>query len=127
MSRQKELIPAEICSGNRAIMAKLDAASWFEQAEYQEVRVLAADGWTGHGVDATLVRYYMPLDCEVQGVTDYARKSRTGVTFRVDEQAAMAWIRINRPHLIAAVLPCPQLDSAEWLPGRRFAVANRSR
>jgi hypothetical protein len=102
MSRGNRLIPAEVGSGNRAIKAKFDASLWFAQARPDELGALAAGGWQGRGEDASLVRFYVPLEEDVGVVVEYARESGTYVIFSVDRQAAITWMNAHRPELMAA-------------------------
>ena len=101
MDRPTALIPAEVWSGNLAIKAKFDAAQWFARARGEQIGALAACGWSGQGNDDSLVGFFEPIDVEVSIVVDYARRRRTSVVFRVDADAAIAWMMKNRAHLLA--------------------------
>jgi len=87
------VVSAEIWSANLAIKAKFDAASWLERARSAAVDALAANGWSGGGSEAELVRYFVPLNEEVALVVSYARRKGIDVYFSVDRQAATAWIQ----------------------------------
>jgi hypothetical protein len=102
MGSSNRLIPAEVGSGNRAIKAKFDAVLWFAQARPEEIGALAASGWQGRGDDASIVRFYLPLEDDVGVVVEYARESGTYVIFSVDQQAAITWMNAHRPELMAA-------------------------
>ena len=89
----------EIWSENLALKARLDAAPWLRRIDQTEFDALLTAGWGGRGREATLVRFFESRSDEVETVIRYAGQVGTEVCFRLDLDAALAWIRRHRPEL----------------------------
>lgn len=89
----------EIWSENRALMARLDAAPWLLRVEQREFDDLIVAGWSGRGRQANLVRFFQSCNDEVAIVVRYAGEMGTEICFRLDSNAAVAWVRHHRPQL----------------------------
>jgi hypothetical protein len=87
---------AEIWTSNLAIKAKVDAAVWLARASTEEIRQVAAAGWSGAGSETPVVRFFAALDDDARGVVDYARRAAMEVLFAIDRSAALAWMDAYR-------------------------------
>jgi len=94
-------IPLTIWSADRALMAKLDAALWFRQAQPDELERLANAEWSGRGNAASPLRFFERLDQEVEILIKYAIEARTELCFEFDAAAASTWVAKYRPALQA--------------------------
>jgi hypothetical protein len=93
-------VPLELWTENRALKAKLDAATWLRIVEQWEIDRLIGDDWNGRGSDSSPVRFFVSLNFEVEILVTYAREAGTQILYRFDRDAALAWIRENRPQLV---------------------------
>jgi hypothetical protein len=102
-------IPAEAHSDDRVISAEFNAGPWFEQASDHEIRDLAGCGWGGdYPADAVAIglaendpglgRLFGYLEIIA---ADPSKKNCRGFECRVDETAALEWLRIHRPSIWA--------------------------
>jgi hypothetical protein len=103
------IIPAEVHSDDHVKEAKFDALAFFEGADDQEIIALAGCDWGGDYPADEVAR-----ECDDQpGVTDVLDwganfKGRVGlesIGFEcyVDGEAAMKWLRENKPALAAKI------------------------
>lgn len=92
-------VSGEVWSGNFAIKAKFDAARWMRLMDNRHLGALAADEWRGVGATSELIRFFAASSEEVALVVDYAQRRHTALHFSLDPQAALEWIRTNRPGL----------------------------
>jgi hypothetical protein len=92
-------VPLEIWSADQALMVKLDAALWLRLADRTEVDILVKAGWNGRGGGSDPVRFFEPLSDELATVLRYADEAGTDICYRLDADAALAWIRNHRPQL----------------------------
>lgn len=93
---QHQPVPVEIWSADGALKVKLDAALWLRTADRREVDVLLTDAGAGAGASAILIRFFEPLNDELEIVVKYAKEAETELCVRVDREAALSWVRAER-------------------------------
>ncbi len=91
----------EMWSENLALKARLDAAPWLRRVQQTEFDALLGAGWGGRGTKAMLVRFFESRNDEVEILVRYAVQAGTDVCFRLDRDAAVAWLQCHRPELPA--------------------------
>ena len=123
------IIMTEAYSDDRVIQVSFNAAKWFEQASDQTILDLAECGWGGDYPADKIVDYYDCTDAVLSKDHDKIKKlftyldairntsSACGFECHVEEEAAMEWIKNNRPHLLGQI--DGMNDSNEFSPARR--------
>lgn len=92
-------VPVEIWSADGALKVKLDAALWLRTADRREVDVLLTGAGAGAAASAILIRYFEPLNDELEIVVKYAKEADTELCLRLDREAALSWVRAHRRDL----------------------------
>jgi hypothetical protein len=98
-------IPAEVHTDDYHYEVAFDALPWFEQASDQEIIALARCGWGGDYEADEVAEFCADHNAQVARLFDYLshgpRMGRDSVGFecRVDNNAALVWIKTNRPAL----------------------------
>ena len=95
-------VPVEIWSADGALKVKLDAALWLRTAARHEVDMLLTNAGPGAGAGAILIRFFEPLNDELEIVAKYAKEAETELCLRVDRDAVLSWVRTHRTDLAPA-------------------------
>lgn len=90
-------IPAECHSDDRVVEINFDALEWFEQATDKQIHSLVDCGFGGdYPADEVSIFFGQTT---TERLSTYLTFVRCGFECYVDEDAAISWIRANRPHL----------------------------
>jgi hypothetical protein len=100
-------IPAECHSDDRVFEVAFDPLAWFEQADPEDIVELARCGWGGDYPADAVARFMAEQNGEVQALFDSldrlgdlpSHKDLRGFECHVEEEAALAWLRANRPEV----------------------------
>jgi len=95
-------VPVEIWSADGALKVKLDAALWLRTADRREVDMLLTNAGPGAGAGAILIRFFEPLNDELEIVAKYAKEAETELCLRVDRDAVLSWVHTHRTNLVPA-------------------------
>ena len=95
------MITAEVHSDDHIYKVTFDAQPWFEQANDKEILALADVEWGGDYESDYVAKFFEDSNDEITSLFDYCvRSDQFGFECNVDEAAALAWIRLNRPELM---------------------------
>jgi len=101
-------IKAEVHSDDHNFEVPFDAAPWFQQATVKDILELTECGWGGD-YPADVVAHFMAERitsiAEMFRYLERMHKTPRGCGFEchVDEPAAIAWLKINRPDMATAI------------------------
>ena len=101
------MIKAQCWSDDRCVEVDFDATEWFKQATTKEIIDLANCGWRGDYPSDAVAHYMAEHNKEVAEMFKYIEirnKSQIpdmmgGFECAVNEDDAMNWLTINRPHV----------------------------
>lgn len=93
---------------------EFNAAGWFAQADDDKILGLSSINWGGDEEADVVALFFESANAELADMFDYCRstaRSRNAIGFEcnVDEEDAMAWLKIHRPGVWARIL-CEQAD-----------------
>ena len=102
------MIKAECHSDDRASEVEFDATPWFERASNKEIADLARCGWGGGDPADAVAEFCSDTDENVKKVFDYlniikddpSKKDCCGFECHVDQEDAVAWIRVHRAEML---------------------------
>ena len=95
-------IEAEVHSDDRHVEVEFNAAEWFAQADDDEILKLQGIGWGGNYEADNVAEYFMLTTTEA--LFDYTSAVDSGFECHVDEDSALAWLKIHRPGVWAQIL-----------------------
>lgn len=113
------LIPAKVRTDDDKLSADFDAQPFFEQAIDVDLIELVRQGCGGDFAADYVAEYMQNHDEGVKNVFIYlrGRPQQFGEPVlsvcHVNEQAALAWLRVNRPSLWAQLVEDDLVDSAQ--------------
>lgn len=92
-------IPAEAHTDDHIVKVEFDAAPWFAQASEEAILALSDCDWGGDEAADSVAEWSVRTTPELQRVFDHYNPDEdvSGFECHVDEEAAMAWLRANRP------------------------------
>jgi hypothetical protein len=105
-------IPAEAHSDDYVVEVHFDALPWFEQATDEEIQSLCEIEFGGnYAADAVAESFICILE-DMSRLFDYldiirdlpSKKDCCGFECHIDREAAMRWIKENRPKLYQGVI-----------------------
>lgn len=105
------MIHATALTDDHIIQTNFDATLWFEQASDADILDLARCGWGGDYPADAVAQHFAKTDDGLKGLFAYLEAIRDlplkrdccGFDCHVDEDEALAWLRQNRPHLLADI------------------------
>lgn len=99
------MIPAKVCSDNRARSVEFDATDYFKQANLQDlIDLLDCDFAIGFAANAVAL-FFEEEDTRINELMDYCRALKPGLPLigfecSIDQEAAFDWLEENRPELL---------------------------
>ena len=104
MKKKPPIIEAEVHSDDYTYEVKFNAVPWFKQASGAEILALAECGWGGNYEADVVPRFLEDENREIEVLMDYCRKpGKCGFECHIDQNQALAWLKINRPEIHEAV------------------------
>lgn len=95
---KKYIIPAEVHSDDYVYSIEFDALEWFMQANDEDIQELQDYDFGGDYPSDDIALFQNNLD--IKNLFAYIEKQNIGFECRVNKEAAIKWVKENRPGLL---------------------------